>query len=251
MTDILITNDDGYQSEGIDALFEVFQKLGNVQMIAPESDRSAVSHSLTINKPLRVTTVAPDRQYIDGTPADCVAIGVEKILQKKPDLLVSGINRGPNIGDDISYSGTVSAAIEGTMYSIPSIAVSLSEKEGDFLSAARIALNIATLALRNGLPENTLLNVNIPAAAHQSKGIRITRQGRKFWQNGIQVSVDPWGEPLYWVGGGIPRTDRADDTDVCAINEGYVSVTPIHLDKTNHEGIFHIREDWDLSSILE
>ena len=248
MTTILLTNDDGIDSIGITALADAMQELGRVIMIAPDRDNSAVSHSLTMNRPLRLRYLDHDKISIDGTPADCVAIALHKLLRRKPDLLISGINNGPNIGDDISYSGTVSAAIEGTMYSVPSVAVSMTEKNADFSIGAKIASQIASIVLKKGLPENTLLNVNIPTAQN-IKGIRVTRQGRRLWHNAIQETTDPWGEKLFWIGGGNPSLDSATDTDVFAIKEGFVSMTPIHLDKTNHEGIFQIKEDWPLEML--
>jgi 5'-nucleotidase len=245
MTTILLTNDDGFDSGGIQALSESLKQLGRVIMVAPDRDKSAVSHSLTMHRPLRVKHRGTDIFVIDGTPTDCVALGLQKILQARPDLLISGINSGPNLGDDISYSGTVSAALEGTMHAVPSIAVSMAERTSDFSRGAEIATQLASLTLARGLPENTLLNINIPTSA-KIAGIRVTRQGRRMWRNAIQETTDPWGRKLYWIGGGSPYTDSAKDTDVYAISQGFVSVTPIHLDKTNHEGIFHLRDDWQL-----
>ncbi|MEE4241733.1 MAG: 5'/3'-nucleotidase SurE [Desulfopila sp.] len=245
MTTILLTNDDGFDSEGITTLFKSLKRLGRVIMIAPDRDKSAVSHSLTMHRPLRVKQLESDIFAIDGTPTDCVALALQKILQKSPDLLVSGINNGPNLGDDISYSGTVSAALEGTMHAVPSIAVSMAERTSDFRFGAEITAQLASLTIAQGLPENTLLNINIPAG-EKIAGIRVTRQGRRMWRNAIQETTDPWGRKLYWIGGGSPYTDSATDTDVYAVSKGYVSVTPIHLDKTNHEGIFHLKDDWQL-----
>lgn len=241
-----ITNDDGISSPGIEALEKVFRGCGEVVVVAPDRDNSAVSHSLTMNRPLRVTPLSKNRYTIDGTPTDCVSIGLGKIVKRKPDLLISGINAGPNLGDDISYSGTVSAAIEGTMYSVPSMAVSLAEREGgDYSRAAEVALFLARKILEKGLPENTLMNVNVPGGSGDWR-IRVTRQGRRLWENSIQETLDPWGRRHYWIGGGKPLLDPGVDTDVQAIEEGLVSVTPIHLDLTNHEGVFHLKEDWNL-----
>ncbi len=246
MKTILVTNDDGINSTGIKTLVQVLANIGKVITVAPDRDNSAVSHSLTMNRPLRVTQNNTTNYAVDGTPADCVALALHKILKTKPALLVSGINAGPNLGDDISYSGTVSAAMEGTMYSIPSMAVSLAG-ETNYTNAAKIASQIAIKILNMGLPENTLLNINIPDI-EETRGIRVTRQGRRLWQNSIQETFDPWGKMFYWIGGGTPIKDSASDTDVRAIEEGFVSITPIHLDKTNHEGIFHLKEDWQLEN---
>ncbi len=246
MTRILITNDDGIFSPGIRCLEEVLSPLGELIIVAPDRDNSAVSHSLTMSRPLRVTEVSKNRYSIDGTPADCVAIGLKKIIGTRPDLLISGINAGPNLGDDISYSGTVSAAVEGTMYSVPSMAVSLSGVSPyDFTEAGGIAKHVAQLILEKGVPENTLLNVNVPANT-KIKGLRVTRQGRKLWEDAIQEIFDPRGRKHYWIGGGSPLQEIGKDTDVYTVDQGYVSITPIHLDLTNHEGIFHLKEEWKL-----
>ncbi len=245
MTTILLTNDDGFDSGGIRHLHTALKKVGRVIMVAPDRDKSAVSHSLTMHRPLRLKEIDTDIIAIDGTPTDCVALALQKILDHAPDLLVSGINNGPNLGDDISYSGTVSAAVEGTMNAVPSLAVSMAEKTADFERAAEITARLAAVVLQKGLPENTLLNINIPATG-TINGLRVTRQGRRFWRDAIQETRDPWGRKLYWIGGGSPVTDSATDTDIYAVSRNHVSVTPIHLDKTNHEGIFQLRDDWQL-----
>lgn len=243
---ILITNDDGIHSPGLEALVKSLSKLGECVIVAPDRDNSAVSHSLTMNRPLRVTRLESGFYTLDGTPTDCVAIGLNKILNQTPDLLVSGINPGPNLGDDISYSGTVSAAVEGTMYSIPSLAVSLAtEPPYDFSVAGQIAQKLATLILKQGLPKDTLLNANIPATS-TINGIKVTRQGRRLWDDPIQETRDPWGRKHYWIGGGTPHLDSGRDTDGYAISTGYISVTPIHLDLTNHRGLDYLKKEWKL-----
>lgn len=249
MKTILLTNDDGYFSDGINTLYRALKNLGEVIMVAPELDNSAVSHALSMRKPLRAKKVDDTIYYINGTPADCVMLAIHKLLPKKPDLVVSGINSGPNVGDDISYSGTVSAAMEGTMYSIPSLAFSLAEKGGDYAKATHCAIQIIHTVLHKGLPENTLLNINIPTL-NPLEGIKITRQGRRFWSNAIQETTDPWGDTIFWIGGGQPSHDSAADTDVYAVSKNFLSITPIHLDKTNHEGIFHLSEDWSLDALM-
>jgi 5'-nucleotidase len=202
-----------------------------------------------MTRPLKLTQLATDTYCLDGTPTDCVAIGLSKVLGRMPDLLVSGINSGPNIGDDISYSGTVSAAIEGTMYSVPSLAVSLAgEPPHAFEKAGPIILELASRILGSGLPANTLMNINVPGDV-ECKGLLVTRQGRRLWKQAVQEVRDPWDRVHYWIGGGTPLLDAGTDTDVYAVNNGYVSVTPIHLDVTNHEGISYFKEDLELEKL--
>jgi 5'-nucleotidase len=244
MKTILITNDDGIHSPGIEALQQALAALGRTVVIAPDRDNSAVSHSLTMNRPLKVVQVRKDVYTIDGTPTDCVAVGLKKILTVRPDLLVSGINAGANLGDDISYSGTVSAAIEGTMYGIPSMAISVGgEPPYDYRAAAQIAVYLTGIILRNTLPGDTLLNINVPSGSSYKK-IRVTRQGRRLWEDSIHETLDPRGSKHYWIGGGTPVTDPGEDTDVHAFAEGNVSITPIQLDLTNHAGITFLKEKW-------
>jgi len=239
---ILLTNDDGIDSPGLEVLARALRPLGTCVIVAPDRDNSAASHSLTMNRPLKVTTVEENIYSVNGTPTDCVVIGLNKILKKRPDLLVSGINPGPNLGDDIAYSGTVSAAVEGAMYGVSSLAVSLAGAHPfHFTDAGRMAAWLAGIILKQGLPKNTLLNANIPAI-ETIRGVRVTRQGRKLWKNAIQETLDPWGRQHYWIGGGTPHLDPDEDTDVSAINAGYISVTPIHLDLTNHAGIQYLKK---------
>lgn len=246
MTTILITNDDGVHSQGIDHLRQALGDLGKTVIVAPDSDNSAVSHSLTIDRPLRIQKLKQDVYSVNGTPTDCVAIGLNSILDQKPDLLVSGINIGANLGDDISYSGTVSAAIEGTMYAIPSMAISVGgQAPYDFRAAMKIASCMAKKVLHNSLPKDTLLNINVPSGESVER-IRITRQGRKLWENPLQETFDPWGNRHYWIGGGTPVGDPGRDTDVYVFSLGHVSVTPIQLDLTNHAGITYLRDNWQL-----
>jgi len=246
MTTILITNDDGIHSLGIKALQEALQPLGKTIVIAPERDNSAVSHSLTMHRPLKVQHLEEQVYSVDGTPTDCVALGLKKILSKPPDLLVSGINAGANLGDDISYSGTVSAAIEATMYGIPSIAISVGGPPPlQFGGAMQVAACMAQKVLENKLPEKTLLNINVPSGERYNT-IQITKQGRRLWQNAIQETLDPWGNTRYWIGGGTPLADPQQDTDVYVFASGNVSITPIQLDLTNHAGITFIQNTWRL-----
>ncbi|MGW8160917.1 MAG: 5'/3'-nucleotidase SurE [Desulfobulbales bacterium] len=245
---ILVTNDDGVYAPGIKALHDAVRHLGRAVIVAPERDKSAVSHALTMNRPLHVRKLEKDVYTLDGTPTDCVTLGMNKILPQIPTLLVSGINPGPNLGDDISYSCTVSAAIEGTMYGIPLLAFSLAgEAPFDFETAAGVAWKLASMALQFGLPEKTLLNINIPQRSPEDiRGIRFTRQGRRIYKNAIQETYDPWGRKHYWIGGGTVHWTGGDDTDEEALKEGYISVTPIQLDLTNHEGRDFLQEHWKM-----
>jgi len=245
---ILVTNDDGVYAPGIRALFDAVRSLGRAVIVAPEQDRSAVSHSLTMNRPLRVRELEAEVYTLDGTPTDCVTIGMNKVLPQRPDLIVSGINPGVNLGDDISYSGTVSAAIEGTMYDVPSLAFSLAgDAPFDFSTAAGVAWKLASMALSFGLPENTLLNINVPdRSAAEIRGIRFTRQGRRVYKNAIQETFDPWQRKHYWIGGGTVHWSGGDNTDEQALRKGFISVTPIQLDLTNHAGIDFLKNNWKM-----
>jgi len=248
MPTILITNDDGIHAPGLKALHKALQPLGTTIVIAPDRDNSAISHALTMHRPLKVQELSPQTYSVDGTPTDCVAIGLKKILRKKPDLLVSGINAGANLGDDISYSGTVSAAIEATMYGIPSIAISVGgDAPLNFDAAMKVASCMAKKVLTNQLPEKTLLNINVPSDTNYSE-IKITKQGRRLWQNAIQETLDPWGNTRYWIGGGTPLVDPQQDTDVHVFAAGKVSITPIQLDLTNHAGIEFLQDIWGLEN---
>lgn len=249
MSTILITNDDGIHSPGLRALKEALSPLGRVVTVAPDRDNSAISHALTMNRPLRLTELGEDVYTLDGTPTDCVVVALGKVFDHPPDLLVSGINNGPNIGDDITYSGTVSAAIEGTMYAVASMAVSMAgEVPIDFKKGASIIRRLAATVIEQGLPADTLMNVNIPDRP-TFKGVKVTRQGRRIWKQALQEVADPRGRIHYWIGGGTPLLDSGPDTDVVAISEGFVSISPIHLDLTNHEGIIVFRDDLKLEEM--
>lgn len=234
---ILLTNDDGIRSPGLKALHRAMRSLGEVSVVAPERDRSAASHSLTLHKPLRAEPVAPGWYGVSGTPTDCVNLAVNGILKDRPDLVVSGINMGANLGDDITYSGTVSGAMEGTILGIPSIAVSQAGEEPfHFGSAARVLVRLARLIGREGLPPDTLLNVNVPnLPSREIQGVRLTRLGKRiFDSNTIIKKVDPRGKDYYWIGGNRLQWEPMENTDQEAVAEGLVSITPLHLDMTNH-----------------
>jgi 5'-nucleotidase len=241
---ILVTNDDGFFSKGIQTLAEVLQELGEVYIVAPDRDRSAVSHALTMHRPLKVDLIKEKCFSVNGTPTDCVVVGVKKLLPREPDLLVSGINKGANLGEDVTYSGTVSAAIEGTILNVPSFAISLvGERPFRYETASHFALRIAKFVLEKKLPTDTLLNVNVPNKALQEiKGIKVTKQGKRSYENSIHEIYSPWGEKQYWIGGGIVSWQKMEGTDIQAIMENYVSVTPLHIDLTNYQALDYLRD---------
>ncbi len=252
---ILVTNDDGVHSEGLFALRQAMQRIGRTVVVAPDREKSAVSHALTMHRPLKVERLREDVYAVNGTPTDCVVIALEKVLKERPSVLVSGINRGANLGDDVGYSGTVSAAMEGTLFGVPSVAISQfydDSRQIDFGPAAWFAEVIVRKVLEKGLPPDTLLNVNVPALGlNEIKGIRFTRQGKRTYENAIHETRDPWGRLHYWIGGGTPSWDDREDTDIVAVHRGYVSITPLHLDMTNYEALRQLSKDWrDLEGAL-
>jgi len=231
---ILVSNDDGVHAQGLVALAAALRGLGAVYVVAPDRERSTVGHALTLHRPLRVETLGPRRYAINGMPSDCVNLGVLGILPSRPDVVVAGINRGSNLGDDVTYSGTVSAAMEGLLLGVPSLAISMVEGD-DFGPAGRVARLLTELVLRHGLPPDTLLNVNVPAG--EVKGIRLTRLGRRVYSQKVVEETDPRGKTYYWIGGGPPLWEAGEGTDFEAVNAAWVSVTPLHLDLTNHEAL--------------
>lgn len=245
---ILITNDDGVASPGIKALHDALAGAGAAYVVAPDRERSASSHSLTIHKPLRVIELDSRTYSVTGTPTDCVAVGVQKLLPSRPDVIVSGINIGPNLGDDINYSGTVSAAVEGTIMNIPSLAVSLDvtgKEKAHFETAADIALMLVKYMLEKSLPYDTLLNVNVPNLPRSEvAGMKVTRLGKRVYNGAMHETKSPWGEVYYWIGGGVPYSEKGEDTDIRAVGEGFVSISPLHLDMTNYGAMDFLREQW-------
>jgi 5'-nucleotidase len=231
---ILVTNDDGFSSQGITALIDGLEGLGELWMVAPDGEQSAVSHALTLDRPLRVRRIADRRFAVNGTPTDCVTLGISSLLgDRPPDLVVSGINRGGNMGVDVHYSGTVSAAFEGVILGYPAIAVSQVVGEGMSWSAASaLARELASWVLEHGLPESTLLNVNVPLG--RPRGLRLTRLGVRRYTEGVVPQRDPRGRKIYWIGGGEPVWEAIPGTDFHEVGEGFISVTPLHLDMTSH-----------------
>jgi 5'-nucleotidase len=234
MAVILVTNDDGIHAAGLAALAEALAELGEEWVIAPEREQSACGHALTLHRPLRAVPMGERRFAVNGTPSDCVNLAVLGFLPERPVLVVSGINHGANLGDDVTYSGTVSAAMEATLLGVPAVAVSLVDG-GDLAEAGAVATLVATRVLVDGVARKTLINVNVPPQT--PRGVRLTRLGHRVYSDKIVEQTDPRGRTHYWIGGGAPAWEELDGTDMGAIHEGYVAVTPVYLDLTNHAAV--------------
>jgi len=242
---ILITNDDGIHSEGIRALEDALKAVGDVYVVAPESEMSGASHSLTLARPLRIRQVDERHWTVDGTPTDCVTFAINRILspEQLPHICASGINHGANLGDDATYSGTVAGAMESTILGIPGIAFSLvANRSQDFTESAKVAEKLMRKAIEEGLPKGTLLNVNIPKGV--PRGVRITKQGLKNAKPIISEHTDPRGKFYYWIGEERNGFHAEGGTDFEAIDEGFVSVTPMRSDLTNHQAI-ELLKSWE------
>lgn len=249
---ILLTNDDGIGANGIGALWHELSKIADITVVAPDVERSATSQAITVHSPIRV-----DEYYFDnpricgwrigGTPADCVKIALEELMKNPPDIVVSGINHGPNLGTDVLYSGTVSAAIEGALHGIPAIAISLDGGgQYNFEPAAEFASKLVQNIANRSLPPNTLLNVNFPAvAASDVKGVAITKLGIRQYENSFERRSDPRGRMYYWMGGNIVDNENDDDSDIEAVKGSQISITPIHFDLTNYQ-LMHLLKSWEL-----
>lgn len=245
---ILVTNDDGYLAGGIQTLAKAAAELGDVNVVAPDREQSATSHSLTLHYPLRVRRAGDTVQVVDGTPTDCVMLAVGELLGERPDFVLSGVNHGANLGDDVLYSGTVAAAMEATILGIPAIALSHVGKDHDQLGdwADVLTQLLQQLMTRGDFPRETLLNVNLPPVRpHQVAGVRVTTLGKRAYVGSLTRASDPNGREYFWIGGGESKWWGGPDSDFRAIHEGYISVTPLHLDLTN----YRLLEDlgsWDL-----
>ncbi|MDX9716810.1 5'/3'-nucleotidase SurE [Thauera sp. WH-2] len=242
---ILVSNDDGYFAPGIAALAEALSTLGEVTVVAPERDRSGASNSLTLDRPLSLKRTSNGFYHVNGTPTDCVHLAVTGMLDHLPDMVVSGINHGANMGDDTVYSGTVAAATEGFLLGVPSIAVSLVSKSAtDFTAAARVARDLAERFMRNPFPQPVLLNVNVPDVAYERlRGVRVTRLGKRHKAEPVVRSQTPRGETVYWIGAAGEAADAGEGTDFHAVANGAVSVTPLQIDLT-HTGLVAPVFDW-------
>lgn len=234
---ILVTNDDGFYSDGIRVLAKSLEAVGKVVIIAPDQERSAASHSLTLHRPLRVRKVRSDLYSVDGTPTDCITLGVHEILPRRPKVIVSGINKGANLGDDVHYSGTVSAAIEGGIMGIPSIAISMMPSEKyHFETAAQFAVRLTKKVLQEGLPQGVILNVNVPnVPSKQIKGYCFTKQGKRDYGDIIAERMDPRGNKYYWISGNMFAFKDIEGSDCNAVLANYISITPIRVNLTEHE----------------
>ena len=242
---ILVSNDDGYLATGINVLTAALEKVADVVVVAPDRNRSAASNSLTLKNPLRVSEVAPQRYKVDGTPSDCVHLALTGFLDFEPDLVVSGINHGANLGDDTIYSGTVAAAMEGRFLGLPSIAVSLvGQKLEHFATAAAIASELVQKIERAPLPSDVVLNLNVPNVAMADlQGVRATRLGFRHKSEQILKDQDPYGRPIYWVGPAGEGQDAGEGTDFHAIEQHFASITPLKVDLTRHSALGDL-SDW-------
>lgn len=243
MIRILVTNDDGVRSDGLKALADAMRALGEVTVVAPLHEASAVGHSLTLRRPLRLEEFGERVYAVDGSPTDCVNIGIETVLKGRPALVISGINKGWNLGDDVTYSGTVAGALEGALLGIPSIAVSLqyiADLTFDFAEAARAAHEVAESVLQKGLPARAFLNVNVPKG--RTKGFRITAQARRNHVTKVSERTDPRGQKYFWIEEGQNDWEPHDRSDYQAVRDGYISVTPLQPDLTAYSLIDTVEE---------
>ena len=236
---ILISNDDGYLAPGLVCLARALMQVAQIEVVAPERDRSGASNSLTLTHPLRVHKAENGFYFVDGTPTDCVHLAITGLLEKEPDIVIAGINRGANLGDDVIYSGTVAAAMEGRFLGLPAIAVSLARKTGThFETAAQVVLRLLDKLQRDPLPADTILNVNVPDVPYgQLAGFEATRLGHRHKAEPVIRAADPHGNPVYWVGAPGSEDDAGQGTDFYAIRQHAVSITPLHVDLTRYTAL--------------
>ena len=250
---ILLTNDDGVEAKRLQVLHTVLSKKWKTVVVAPDREQSATSHSLTLNRSLRICDLGGNIYSVDGTPTDCVMFAVYSLLPQKPDLVVSGINHGANLADDVTYSGTVAAAIEGTLLGIPSVAISVPKKGNPsfehfhiFEYAARFAVRLVEKIAAEEMPEDTLLNVNIPNCDRKDiGGIRITRLGKRVYRDVIERETDTDNQAYFRIAGSAPDWEGGEDSDVSVIDRNMISITPLHLDLTNYGAVAKLKE-WHL-----
>lgn len=248
---VLCSNDDGILARGLDCLERAARPLGEVWTVAPDREQSATSHSLTLHHPLRPVQLGERRWQVDGTPTDCVMLAIEALLPGRPDFVLSGINHGPNMGEDVLYSGTVAAAMEGLALGVPSIAVSFAGRVNHMADrllddhVENLSRLLAHLVALPAFPADTLLNVNIPAIpAAEVKGTKLTRLGRRVFSDSLTPMKDPWGREIFWIGGGSVAWSGTEDSDFRAVKDGFISVTPLHLDLTARDRIDDAERWW-------
>jgi 5'-nucleotidase len=243
---ILLSNDDGIKAEGLSALAEAMAELGDIVVVAPDRERSATSHAFTMDRPLRVEEAAPGWFSVDGTPVDCIYLGILKLSPRPPSLVVSGLNHGTNLGSDFFYSGTIACAVEAAIRGVPAMAMSVERGVGgafDFSFAARFGHALARAILKEGLPKETLLSVNVPAG--EPRGYRWTRLGKRIYRDSVEARDDPRGRRYYWIGGPTVGYGDVAGSDCHAMRDGVVSVTPLSLDLT-HGGLLERLPGWHL-----
>ncbi len=244
---ILCTNDDGYLSPGIRVLAEAAHEIGSVDIVAPDREQSASSSALTLHRPLRMRKTHDGTSIVDGTPTDCVILAVNELLGKVPELCVSGINCGPNMGEDVLYSGTVAAAMEATILGIPAIAFSYTGSRIEEVEGWQpVVSSLLRQIVARGLPRHELLNINLPSLSpDEVRGVRVTNLGRRRYSDAITRAPDPSGREYYWIGGGSTHWNGGPDCDYLAVQDGYISVTPLHLDLTSYQRLDEVR-GWNL-----
>lgn len=242
---ILLSNDDGYQAPGLAALAAAIEQIATISVVAPDRDRSGASNSLTLETPIRARTLDNGVIRVEGTPTDCVHLAITGLLDQEPDMVVAGINAGANMGDDVIYSGTVAAATEGRFLGFPAMAVSIiSHTPRHFDAAARVARELIERMRLNGLPPESILNVNVPDLPYEElQGVQATRLGHRHKAEPVIKELDPRGRPIYWVGPAGPEQDAGPGTDFHAVRNGYVSVTPLQVDLTRHGALPEL-QDW-------
>ena len=246
---ILCTNDDGLRSRGLEVLTEACRAIGEVWCVAPDREQSATSHSLTLHRPLRAIPQGPSRWQVDGTPTDCVVLAMGALLQPPPDVVVAGINHGPNMGEDVLYSGTVAAAMEALILGAPGVAISYAGSEVDLIPTYRERVErLLRRILQNAhLAKDTLLNINLPPIpADRVRGVRITTLGKRIYAESLSRMKDPWGREIFWIGGGRLDWSGGEEVDFKAVEDGYISVTPLHSDLTDYRLLESVRA-WRLA----
>jgi 5'-nucleotidase len=241
---ILVSNDDGILAPGLALLADACREVGEVTVVAPDREQSGTSHSLTLHRPLRPTR-RPDGGYqVDGTPTDCVMLALQTLMPARPDFVFSGVNHGPNMGEDVLYSGTVAAAMEAVMLGVPGIGISFAGNQPETMETYRDVLVhlIARITSVSDFPRDTLLNINLPRGpASELRGIKVTRLGSRFFSESLTRMKDPWGREIFWIGGGTITWTGGEEADHVAVAEGYISITPLHMDLTNYSLIETVR----------